>query len=136
MPHYPKIRLTATDLIRFAGQIAPALSRLVDPGSRGEIRVDLRFISGPRYLAKLFESKLSPTRTARFVQACRLSRYVGLVRFTIGPDPFIDVLYDTTDIRRDADLEPPILAFVPYREEDASTLGEFAKSLPGPPRLA
>lgn len=128
VPHYPKLRLTATDLVRFAAQMVGIVRVLAGKEKRELLQVDLRFALGQRYLAELFASSLSPARVREFIKGCRLSRYVGIARFAIEDEPFLDVIYDTTDIRRDAVPWASIVALVPYRESDLGVLRSWADS--------
>lgn len=126
VPHYPKMRLTAVDLIRFAGQLLQPVRSIAGPDYRDSLRVDLWFSLAGDYLEDVYRSSLEPSNIRRFLLACRLSRYVGVIRFSVGEEPFVDILYDTTDIRRDADPWAGILAFLPSAEVYSSAFRDFA----------
>lgn len=55
-----------------------------------------------------------------------LPRYIGVIRYSVGEDWFIDVLCDTTDIPRTPPEWAPALAFVPADENLKEPLAQFA----------
>lgn len=127
VPHYPKLRLTAGDLIRFAGQLLQPVRYVAGPKIRDSLSVDLWFALGGDYLEDVLLSGMEPRHIRKFILESRISRYVGVVRFFANDEPFVDVLYDTTDIRRDADPWAGILAIVPSAEDYAPAFLDFCR---------
>ena len=112
-PLYPKLRLTAEDLIAYAGDFLPLMVDTAGAERRGELKVDPRFVLGGQYLRELYALDLAPTRVRELATTALFSRYVGVIRFSLGEEWFADVVCDTTDIKRDVPLAAPVLAMLP-----------------------
>ncbi len=121
VPLYPKLRLSATDLISFAGDLLPLVKTLLTPEERGALRVETRFEHGGRYLENLLrDARLSADRSLALT-VIPLPRYVGLIRF-LANEHVVEVVCDTTDIYRDS--RAPLLAIVASKEADVQKLRE------------
>ena len=55
-----------------------------------------------------------PQRIERFVSEVALPRYVGIVRFQLDDAALVDIVCDTTDIRREHPRHAPVLAVFPF----------------------
>lgn len=110
VPLYPKLRLTAEELVEFALNLLPTIVYL---SGSDNIYVEPRFCLGGDYLAGLQESPLETRRLVALSTRLVLSRYVGVLRWYVGEDWICHIVYDTTDLRRDSRAHPPILALIP-----------------------
>lgn len=121
IPLYPKLRLSATDLIEFSGTFIPMMKQMVPEERRDKLRVQFRFAQGGAYLRELFQQKrLTSDRAATFARQVLLPRYVGVTEFWVESDWVADVLFDSTDIRRKAPAQPPILGVIPAMPDSGS----------------
>jgi hypothetical protein len=120
VPLYPKIRLTAEDMVGIAGSLLPLVKSCVPTERRDALRVDLRFALAGRYLRHLASRQMDRDRLYQFISNASFSRYIGIIRFSVSNEWLADVVVDTTDIRRYDDI-PSVLAAVPRREEDTAT---------------
>jgi hypothetical protein len=100
VPLYPKVRLTAEDLIGFAGEFLPLARDQAGPSARDSVEVDASFRLSGHYLRDLYGRGLSSQRLVRLVTGAVLSRYVGVVEFRTRDGWLMDVVFDTTDMRR------------------------------------
>lgn len=114
VPLYPKLRLSAEELITFAMECVPWLELLSK--RLPEMRLEPWFELSGRYLESLRRVGLSGERFARIVCSVGLSRYVGVLRWTIAHDWFLDIVVDTTDLRRDDTALAPLIAVIPADE--------------------
>lgn len=111
VPLYPKLRLTAEELVGFAVDFSPTVRFLAQ--DEHNVYVEPRFLLGGEYL-RLLHGR--PMERARIVEICTtlaLSRYVGIVSWFHGDAWLLDAIYDTTDLRRGDVSRPPLLALVP-----------------------
>ncbi|MFP2924331.1 hypothetical protein ACLESO_03760 [Pyxidicoccus sp. 3LG] len=121
IPLYPKLRLSATDLIVFSGSFIPMMKQMVPEERRDKLRVQFRFAQGGAYLRELFQQRrLTSERAAAFARQALLPRYVGVTEFWVESDWVADVLFDSTDIRRPAPAQPPILGVIPAMPDSGS----------------
>ena len=125
-PLYPKLRLTARELIDLGGRIAPFLRTLLGE-QRERLRVDFRFTLSGDYLRELYMLGLPAPQVEAFMRAVTLSRYVGVIRFFLDDEALADVLCDTTDIARDTPPGSPVLAFIPFSAKHVEQFREYAK---------
>jgi hypothetical protein len=125
VPVYPKIRLSAQDLIAFAGELLPTFRFIVGQEKRGQLLVDLRFCLAGDCLALLYNSDIPADRFANFARQAVLSRYVGLISFFVGDDLLAHVLCDSTDMRRNAPASAPLLSIIPRYEQHVDALREY-----------
>ena len=120
VPLYPKLRLTAEELVALACDILPRIAFLArmsdDEMSDDELYVEPRFWLGGDYLAELYNRPIAPERIIELATTMLLSRYVGILSWWRGDDWICDVVYDTTDVRRDMRSAPPILGIIPRDE--------------------
>jgi hypothetical protein len=73
------------------------------------------FTLGGRYQKDLLSGGLNdPARVEQFLSGTALSRYVGIIRFQLGDGALVDVVCDTTDIRRDYPRRGPVIAVFPF----------------------
>lgn len=115
VPLYPKLRLTAEELIQFSLDLSPLVKRLMgnSGASEEDLLVEPCFMLGGEYLHSLHSR---PMETARKVEICTkltLSRYVGVLSWLLDGEWILDAVYDTTDLRRGDTSRPPILALIP-----------------------
>jgi hypothetical protein len=122
VPLYPKIRLTAEDLIGFAGEFLPLARRLAGPSLRDTVTIDVSFRLSGRYLGDLYGRGLPPERVVRIAKGAVFSRYVGVVEFRTSEGWLLDVIFDTTDIRRSAGETEPVVGVVPRAASDVASL--------------
>ncbi len=125
VPLYPKIRLCAEDLIEFAGQLLPLMQFLAGSASASVV-VDFKFALGGQYLRDLYARGLPAERLFEISTHASLSRYVGVIGFSVGDAWLADVICDTTDIKRAVPQWAPILAIVPRRDDLVPELRKLA----------
>lgn len=130
VPVYPKVRTSAESLIAYAGDYLPIVRQVAGP-HRDELRVEPRFMLGGDYLATLGEVLRDPVRLAKIRRAAMLSRYVGLIRFSITDGWLCDLVVDTTDVRRDGAGAAPILVAVGRDGGMSVTLENARKNMDG-----
>jgi hypothetical protein len=123
VPLYPKLRLAPTDLIALASELLPLMRALAGESNRDRLRVDLRYAHAGRYLEELFGLGIAANRAAQVATTAVLPRYVGVVRFSLGDHWLVDVISDTTDIKRDAPA--PILLAIPRYPAHIPVLQNF-----------
>ncbi|TMQ09586.1 MAG: hypothetical protein E6J91_29925 [Deltaproteobacteria bacterium] len=111
VPLYPKLRLTAEELIAYAIDLSPTVRFL----ARDEVNlhVALQFILGGEYLSRLHKQAMDHDRIVQICTTLALSRYVGVISWYRGDHWALDAVYDTTDLRRGDVSRPPLLALVP-----------------------
>ncbi len=126
VPLYPKLRLTAEELIDFAFDMLPWMSYLAKTLEHEDgLHVEPRFALGGDYLAELHSKPIDAERKIAFVTTTLLSRYVGILSWFVGEEWICDVVHDTTDLRRDPLSEPPILGIIPRYAAWVNTLEQF-----------
>lgn len=131
VPLYPKLRLSAEDLIAYAGDFLPLMVWAVGQHRREALKVEPRFMHGGQYLHDLHTLDIASSRVRLFVTAALLSRYVGIIRFCLGTEWFADVICDTTDIRRDVPHAAPVLGIIPREEGLVEAFKEQMAALTG-----
>lgn len=125
VPLYPKLRLSATDLIEFSGTYVPLLKFLAGQDRREALRLRFWFVQGGTYLSALLsKGTLEGKRASRFLSVALLPRYIGVIEAWVGTDWICDILLDSTDIRRRSPSPPPLIAVVP-REPDNGTIRSY-----------
>jgi hypothetical protein len=128
VPLYPKLRLTADDLVALACEFLPAARFLAGKEHRELLRFEPFFQLSGGYLAGLYSlGGPSPVRIERMVTSIHLSRYVGVLRFFLDDRFFCDVVFDTTDILRETPTWGAMLAILPAFEEHVGTLEDIVK---------
>lgn len=125
VPVYPKIRLSAQDLIGFSRELLPLFRLIVGEGLRDQLQVDLRFCLAGDCLELLYRSQFPPARFAAFVRQAVLSRYVGLITFTVADNLLAHVICDSTDMRRNSPAAAPLLAIIPQYEQHIEILRKY-----------
>lgn len=108
---YPKVRLSAVSLLEVAAKWCRLITTVCGESisEHGSLRVECRFELNGTYLRELHEAPIDLERKRRLLTST-LSRYVGLVHFTLNDLPVLDLLCDTTDI----DRRDPVLIAVPF----------------------
>ena len=133
-PLYPKIRTTADELHDNAIAIGTML-RDWDLHKMGQLGFSLFFSRAGSYMASLYKLGLSPARIARFQQRCALSRYVGVIRWSLADKLLMDTVWDTTDtIRKQTRFSESLLGIVAlnsFAEPFVDWLASQFKALPG-----
>lgn len=125
VPLYPKIRLSAQDLIAFGAQLWPWLSSLT--GHHEGLRVDFRFQLAGDFQRELMDSNVDSERSVGALQRLVLSRYVGIIKFSVKDDLLAYFAYDTTDIRRDYPKAAPLIAMIPKSEGFVEEFEKYAR---------
>jgi hypothetical protein len=111
VPLYPKLRLTAEELIAYAIDLSPAVRFLARDDAN--LHVSLQFILGGEYLSRLHTLSIERDRIVQLCTTLALSRYVGVISWCRGDEWALDAVYDTTDLRRGDTSRPTLLALVP-----------------------
>ena len=127
VPVYPKIRLSAQDLAGFAGGLLPFFRYIAGQEKRDQLVADLRFCLAGECLELLYRSAIPAARQALFARQAVLSRYVGLITFSVTDGIIAHIIYDSTDMRRDAPAPAPLLAILlhPPYEQHIDVLREY-----------
>ncbi len=116
VPLYPKLRLTAEELVEFAFDMLPPVSFLVGEENANSLYVEPRFSLGGDYVRELYARPIDAQRIVSIATTMLTSRYIGVLSWFVGTDWICDVVYDTTDLRRDMRSPPPILGIVPRND--------------------
>jgi hypothetical protein len=124
-PLYPKLRLTARELVTIAAQEG-SFVRFALGERAAECRVETYFRLNGDYLSELYGLEIDAARLARFVKAARFSRYVGVIRYLVGDALIADLVVDTTDIARAHPSGAEILAVLPFAPDLRLRLDEYA----------
>lgn len=125
VPLYPKIRLSAQDLVGFAGELQPMFREIVGPESREKLNIDLQFCLAGECLETLCKSEIPADRYAQFAQRVVLSRYVGLITYYVEDQLLAYIICDSTDMHRSAPATAPLLAIVPKYCEHIESLAKY-----------
>lgn len=124
VPLYPKLRLTARELLIAAGEAMPLIRVNATDEMRRSLRVDVRFKLGGAYLRELLALGVeAPEVLTRFVAEVPLSRYVGVIRFSAAGAAIGDVVCDTTDMLRGR--YDNILGCIPFVENYVRPFEDF-----------
>jgi len=114
-PLYPKLRLTARELIGLGIDMLPVVRSILSVEERAMLNVEVFFIHGGRYQRHLLSGGLDePKRVEQFLSGTALPRYVGIVRFQLDDGALVDIVCDTTDISRDYPRRAPVPAVFPF----------------------
>lgn len=120
-PLYPKLRLTARDLVGLGLDMIPCVRGLLSADERATLNAEAFFMHGGRYQQQLLSLALGDAeRVEQFLSGTALPRYVGVVRFQLADAALVDVICDTTDIRRDYPRRAPLLAVFPFSSKHVS----------------
>jgi hypothetical protein len=125
VPLYPKIRLSAQDLVAFAGELLPMFREIVGSASRDHLNIDIRFCLAGECLELLYMSQIPAKRFAEFARQAVLSRYVGLITYYVADQIVAYILCDSTDMHRGAPAAAPLLAIIPQYEEHIEALRKY-----------
>lgn len=130
-PTYPKMRLSGVQLADVAGRLRPLIRLIVGPERDEMVTVDGWFEQNGDYLTRLLRIGASRARVARFVRALHPSRYIGVLRWTVGDALLADVLCDATDIPRDRDgTYREVLGFFFYSDALPARMQQYASMFP------
>ena len=111
VPLYPKLRLTAEELVGFGVDLSPTVRFLTR--AEDNLYVDPRFMLGGEFLRSLHDRPMARDRIVTICTTLTLSRYVGVISWFHGDEWILDAAYDTTDLRRGDISRPPLLALLP-----------------------
>jgi len=129
-PLYPKLRLAARDLIGIGLDMLPVVRNLLSPEERETLKTDVFFMHGGAYQKQVMALGLDDRqRVERFVSEIALPRYVGVVRFQLEDAALVDIICDTTDIRRDHPRRAPVIAVFPFSGKHVGPFQERLASL-------
>lgn len=129
-PLYPKLRLTARELILVGAQMLPVVRFLLGEDERTKLNAEMFFMHGGAYHKQLMSLGLEqPDRIERFVSEVALPRYVGIVRFQLDDAALVDVVCDTTDIHRDYPRRAPVLAVFPFHTKHVASFEKALKPM-------
>lgn len=93
----------------------PIVRSVLSASDRLRLNVEVFFEHGGRYQRRLLSSALEdPARVEQFLSETALSRYVGVVRYQLDDGALVDIICDTTDIRRDHPRRGAVLAVFPF----------------------
>jgi hypothetical protein len=99
-PVYPKLRLPVRSLVSLAELVGAAVEEMVGARRAGLLRVDFRYERAGEYLSHLSGRVGSRASAAGFVRRVALSRWCAIMRWYLGDDELLELVYDTTDIVR------------------------------------
>jgi hypothetical protein len=124
-PVYPKMRLSIGSLLA----VATAMQPIIEDATGQEafdLRVDFRYLRSGDYLSALARHEVAPAAAA--AMACRLamSRWCAVIRWSVGDEAVVELLYDTTDIKRGdgADQLLAIIALAPRLRKSVYALAD------------
>jgi len=130
-PFYPKLRLSALDLIEEVGALLPLFRQLVGPERREALRAECWFALNGDYLREAFHLGVDPPgRLAELAAKTVLSRYVGVIRWFVGQDALADIICDTTDISREDPPHGVIIAAVLFPSNFVRECRKYFEHLP------
>lgn len=118
-PLYPKIRINALELLSVAAELWP-LAAFIAGKDRDQMLLESFFSLGGSYTGKVYKLGMEPARAADIASSLLLSRYVGVLRFTIGAHWLIDVVCDATDIHRKIPAWSSVLAILFFDPDHAA----------------
>lgn len=128
VPLYPKIRLSAQDMVGFAGELLPFFRQLVGQENRDKLIIDLQFSLAGTCMKLLYHSDIPSSRFAKFALQAVLSRYIGLITFSVMGGLVAYVICDSTDMRRrDTLASAPLLAILPRYDQHLEAIQQFAE---------
>ena len=129
-PLYPKLRLTARELIGLGLDMMPVVRLLLSQEERQQLNAEVFFMHGGDYQRQLMSLGLDdPQRIERFVSEVSLPRYVGIVRFQLDDAALVDIVCDTTDIRREYPRHAPVLAVFPFIGKQVASIQQAVASI-------
>lgn len=117
-PLYPKLRSNGSDLYRFGSAFIPMVDRYFGQNGDG-IGIEVFFQRSGEYLGSLYTYGLDADRLIRFQKTIALSRYVGIVRWSVGNKFVLDGIWDTTDRLREEQFAEHMLGLVAVNATDA-----------------
>lgn len=121
-PLYPKIRISALDVLHLAGDLLPVVAQMA---RERRLLVEPVFRLSGDYSEEVLQHPISRERAAFLVQSLLLSRYVAVIRFCLEDDWFLDIVCDATDILRSVPKWGQVLAVIPADEEHLPSLKAY-----------
>ena len=125
-PLYPKIRISAYDLYSVASEVWPIAVWLCKSEDRQGLRLEPFFVHSGAYLESLYALPLG-VRAVEAACSLLLSRYVGVLRFSVGTVWFLDVVCDATDVHREKPRLASVLVMLAADPQTAADLREAAE---------
>jgi len=125
VPLYPKLRLTALNLIEIANGLLPIINAVVGVKSTRDVRFNSYFTLSGDYLRDFFLSGFPTHKKKALATTCVLSRYIGIIEFSIGDSVIFHVICDTTDIKRDVPRNSQLIAMISRFDEDVPKLEDY-----------
>jgi len=104
-PVYPKLRLSHDSLLKLALYMNSPIEKMVGPEIAVKLQVSFRYERSGTYLGRLSGRINDPKQAARFAQRVSLSRWCGIIRWHLEDSDFIELVYDATDVVREAPFE-------------------------------
>jgi hypothetical protein len=124
-PLYPKIRMSALDVLLLAGRLLPVARQIVGPEEREAVYIEPAFRLAGDYVEEILRLTISRARVACLTGTLSLSRYVAVIRFMCGEEWLLDVVCDATDIYHDVHPLGHVLAVVPRSEDALNPLAQY-----------
>lgn len=104
-PVYPKLRLSHSSLLMLALYMNGVIEKMVGEAAATTLQLDFRYERSGDYLGRLSGKINDPKQASSFVQRVSLSRWCGIIRWYQLDSEFIELVYDTTDVVREAPVE-------------------------------
>jgi len=128
-PVYPKLRLSVRSLVALAEFVGGAVEDVVGADRAPRLRVDFRYERAGEYLSRLSGRVRDPHAATDFLRRVALSRWCAIMRWGIGPDDFVEFVYETTDVVRRAavqnrELLRAVVCLSPAFQQEVSILAE------------
>lgn len=128
-PVYPKLRLHVRSLVTLAEFVGDAVENVVGGAAARSLRVDFRYERAGEYLSRLAGRIRDPARAAAFVRRVALSRWCAVMRWYVGSDELLELVYDSTDVvRRSAvqncELLRAVVCLAPSFDAEVGTMAK------------
>ncbi|MBF0179080.1 MAG: hypothetical protein HQM03_03520 [Magnetococcales bacterium] len=129
VPVYEKLRATAEELFENGASFLLPMVNWAAMRKKADIDVTLFFTRSGEYQQSLFDRGIEPERLIRFQKKAVLSRYVGIVRWKLDGQIFLDTIWDTTD--RIQATKESFIGLVCYFDDHHNWADALAKYLNG-----
>lgn len=128
-PVYPKLRLTPSSLLLLALYTNGLVEEEVGDEAASKLTIDFRYERSGDYLARLSGKIKDPVQGAAFVQRVSLSRWCAIIRWYLDEVEFVELVFDTTDVVREAPFEglellKALVSLHPSSQDFVKELGE------------
>jgi hypothetical protein len=107
IPVPTKLRLTVSWMLDLGMPIASVVAQLLPTFGR-KVTLSCSFATAASYLRRSVRFGLTTTGVYQLTSRTVLSRYLGVIHLSVGPEPLLDVLLDATE----AGANPSVLATV------------------------